>query len=528
MRNIKRKHLLFALSALLSICFYACYDGEEWGARQGVHRVSPTKRNKQLTTSVARQWYESHYDPVVSVSTRSGGGDELPALIKPKWANATERNRGRYEVVQMPILTRTRRIIVDEDTRLHFDELRMQKKLRNSTHLVILKDLKTGNIRSFISVFVGSYDYLKKTKRMSRNSYLYREKDFDGEVLFFKLNGSMINGWKYRDGKIVGKITPIDEDTKILMTRSGYWEEECRIKTNYEYVEECEDAPEDYYWDEEYGMWAPVIRPPICEMVEVPIDTQICEDVWVEVDDDDIEGGVDPDDGDDSVCPICGKINCSGHNDSIPSPCDKSQTLSLDEGFVSRINEIYKKTFPHKAGNTEQGFIYTSAGETIHPTISDMGTIKFTNDLIGNNTFEEWYHSHPGGGSAIPSLADLKALAIRYRQGHIKSTNFTYGVVSQWGCLSIMISSFKDFTTFTKEIGEGKFDDSWNVSINDGIKVPNFETKIEKVISFFNDNNAGLSVMFRPMQDDDVDNNSENWIAKDLNEKKELIDKNCE
>ena len=77
---------------------------------------------------------------------------------------------------------------------------------------------------------------------MSRNSYLYREKDFDGKVLFFKLNGSMINGWKYRDGKIVGKIMPIDEDTKILMTRSGgYWEEQCYTETYYEEVEECEE-----------------------------------------------------------------------------------------------------------------------------------------------------------------------------------------------------------------------------------------------------------------------------------------------
>ena len=52
----------------------------------------------------------------------------------------------------------------------------------------------------------------------------------------------MINGWKYRDGKIVGKIMPIDEDTKILMTRSsGYWEEQCYTETYYEEVEECEE-----------------------------------------------------------------------------------------------------------------------------------------------------------------------------------------------------------------------------------------------------------------------------------------------
>ena len=46
MRESKRKHLLFALLALLSIGFYACYDGEDWGGQSGTHRVSPRKRNK--------------------------------------------------------------------------------------------------------------------------------------------------------------------------------------------------------------------------------------------------------------------------------------------------------------------------------------------------------------------------------------------------------------------------------------------------------------------------------------------------
>ena len=161
-----------------------------------------------------------------------------------------------------------------------------------------MKDLKTGHVRSFISVFVGSYDYLKKTKRMSRNSYLYREKDFDGKVLFFKLNGSMINGWKYRDGKIVGKIMPIDEDTKILMTRSGgYWEEQCYTETYYEEVEECEEESQPYY-DEEFGLWG-VETVVTCQMVDKPIYTQVCEEVWVE--DEEFGGGVDPDDEDLSV-----------------------------------------------------------------------------------------------------------------------------------------------------------------------------------------------------------------------------------
>ena len=369
MRKSKRKHLVFALLALLSIGFYACYDGEDWGGQSGAHRVSPRKRNKQLTTSVARQWYESHYDPVVSVSTRSGGDDEMPALIKPKWAHATERNRGRYEVVQMPILTQTRRMIVDEETRFHFDELRAQKKLRNSTHLVIMKDLETGHVRSFISVFVGSYDYLKKTKRMSRNTYLYREKDFDGKVLFFQLNGSMINGWKYRDGKIVGKIMPIDEDAKILLTRSsGYWEEQCYTETYYEEVEECEEEAQPYY-DEEFGLWG-VETVVTCQMVDKPIYTQVCEDVWVE--DEESGGWVDSDEA----------VSIKYYNEK-GLPC--SLTRNPQHCVPIELPEKFDRKYPKAAEAIRKGIAQYSIDDHLAEIISDktgrnIESIK--NDLI--------------------------------------------------------------------------------------------------------------------------------------------------
>ena len=103
-------------------------------------------------------------------------------------------------------------------------------------------------------------------------------------------------------------------------------------ETYYEEVEECEEEAQPYY-DEEFGLWG-VETVVTCQKVDKPIYTQVCEDVWVE--DEEFGGGVEPD----VTCPICGKINCSGHNDSIPKPCDRAQELSLDTGLVSRINEI--------------------------------------------------------------------------------------------------------------------------------------------------------------------------------------------
>lgn len=193
---------------------------------------------------------------------------------------------------------------------------------------------------------------------------------------------------------------------------------------------------------------------------------------------------------------------------------------------MSRINGIYKDTYPHKAGNTEQGFIYTSKGEIIKPMITEMGRVSYGNTQVTGHEFKEWYHSHPGGG-AIPSLGDLKALAIRYQQGHIKSNDFTYGVVSYYGCLSIMISSPNDFAAFAAKLRNNDFDSYWNTNINNGVAVTSFEVKIVQLLQFLQERNAGLSILFRPMQDEDLDNNNENWKAKEIGTSNQLIDTNC-
>lgn len=83
------------------------------------------------------------------------------------------------------------------------------------------------------------------------------------------------------------------------------------------------------------------------------------------------------------------------------------------------------------------------------------------------------------------------------------------------------------FAAFAEKVRNKEFDDEWNKDINNGEIVSGFEIKIQQVMSFFTKHKAGLSVMFRPMQDEHFDDNFENWIAKDLDENNELIDKDC-
>lgn len=299
--------------------------------------------------------------PVVTMRS-SEAKDAEATMVKPKWENAYEANRGRYEVVQTPILTRGRIMFVDAETHREFEKARGQKFLRNAARMVVRKDLKTGEIRSFITVFVGSLEYLKKSKRMGRNSYLYREPDFDGKVLFFKPNGGLINGWKYRNGKIVAKIMPLSEDAKFLITRG--WVEECYTETITQWDEECYEngfVYEDEEWGDGFGVEAG------CIPIEYTYDVQVCD--WVEeedIDDDEFYGDVDPelpDECDGPKCPVCGKIIADDvltRSSTVCETCDSKEcpfcqkrhckivhdacdSIPNSERTKTRVKEVYKK-----------------------------------------------------------------------------------------------------------------------------------------------------------------------------------------
>lgn len=245
---------------LLGLCIlFSCSD-TDWGD-QFLFRKQEKKskhKNEELTIDVAKQWYEAYYEPVVT--TRSSERDTTKRLMMPYWDKAKEANRKRYEVVEIPIKTKGSHLIVDSETALKWQPGIDDKAIRNTAKIVIEKDKITGRMRSFIMIFVGSYDYLHKTKSMGKNSYLYRQPDFDGYVLFHELNGSFVNGWKYENGKIVERISPLPDGGAVNKSSDSIANTRALVEECYEdcitfYDEECftETSIES---DAEYGqMW---------------------------------------------------------------------------------------------------------------------------------------------------------------------------------------------------------------------------------------------------------------------------------
>lgn len=281
---MKRKTILKGVS-LIAVCtlslLLSCSDEvlTNMEATQTQEKKPGKHKNEELTVSVAKQWYEANYEPVVT--TRAYYEDTTACMMKPQWDAAKESNRKRYEVVELPILTKHKRLMMDRETYRNWKPEAQFNFVRNTAKLVVLYDKKTQDTRSFFMIFVGSYKYLQKTRNMGKNSYLYREPDFDGKVLFYELNGTFINGWKYTNGKITGSIAPVmEENTDKPQSRA--WVEDCYTDYDYEIEQVCED---DYYieYDEEYGESYVIESHCWDEYVQVPY--EVCDEYWEEDED---------------------------------------------------------------------------------------------------------------------------------------------------------------------------------------------------------------------------------------------------
>lgn len=252
--NLSRVRWGILLSIFGFCLFFSCTDSV-WDEQNPFPRTGKKKskyKNEELTLSAAQQWYQEHYAPVVT--TRSGVTDSTELMMKPYWEKGTEMHRGRYEVVEIPIRTKGKYLFLDSETARNWDPNAPSKFIRNTAKMVIEHDKKTGRMRSFVMIFVGSYKYLSETRTMGKNTYLYRQPDFDGMVLFYELNGTLVNGWKYTNGKITGSISP-----KIMLdnavpkdAHTRVWVEECYTDLIYIPHEECEDEVTIEY-DKEFG-----------------------------------------------------------------------------------------------------------------------------------------------------------------------------------------------------------------------------------------------------------------------------------
>ncbi len=209
-------------------------------------------------------------------------------------------------------------------------------------------------------------------------------------------------------------------------------------------------------------------------------------------------------------------------------PCAAAQKLSRDAAIRGRISELFSDVLNYRVGVTEYGWVKTTNGNILRPTSRKEGSMSYSPSALAGAKITERYHTHPGGGAPFPSWGDLIALSTDYKNGRIDVADFSYGVISIYGCFSIVITSENAFERFANKVlnTDAILAESWDKMLDKSNT--NLDTCIGKYINFLTSSSSGLEVLFCPAEIRDDDSVTwGNWKSKTSNAVSGLLDNDC-
>jgi hypothetical protein len=158
----------------------------------------------------ARQWYESNYAKATTrstVRTQATGTavQDWSKTFNPEWAKASKFMQDSLIFIELPALKKG-------DMAMSKKQMDPNKfdfsRSGNLTSLIIVN--KKGAFYIYAMTILADSAYLKSDYgKIKNNTYRKRDKDFTGSVLYHRLDGSFVNGWRYINGAITGIINQI-------------------------------------------------------------------------------------------------------------------------------------------------------------------------------------------------------------------------------------------------------------------------------------------------------------------------------
>lgn len=289
---MKRKLLIFLLLFIGTTTLFVACDQDDWlpdhsGGKERKrtsnrwHKPHWSRRDlDQEAWREAQAQYDLNKEELEAIMTRSSEGHPLFEGMVPSWRQSYTRKGDGYTSVETVLRYSRIKMMVMSECEQKYQLTGDRRYLQTLTRLVILlyDDGRQPDI--FFMTISPSVKYMELTRfRPFYNTYPVRDKRFDGKIHFHNLQGEYVNGWLYRNGKIICQLLPAGKDE--LQTRGTYLDCE-RI-----YEKQCQQTNEGEDITDETG--------------EATI-TAECEEVFVDVvcvTKDDGEGESDSDDNSD-------------------------------------------------------------------------------------------------------------------------------------------------------------------------------------------------------------------------------------
>lgn len=167
-----------------------------------------------FTIGMAKTMYQQYVGNRARMKSTGENGDI--AELTPGWDYATLASDTNWTVVESPLEFDGNRIIrmTTQSVGEQYAESKNPYAGMQQMSLVVMQHKKTQKTYAFTMFILPELDYLQANNNSmaDRNSYLSRDVNLSGLVMFYNTEGQFVHGWKYENGQIVGYVAAGDRD----------------------------------------------------------------------------------------------------------------------------------------------------------------------------------------------------------------------------------------------------------------------------------------------------------------------------
>lgn len=405
--------------------------------------------DSSLSIDMAKDWFEAHQPEMLTLKSGDTSLPE-PVAVWPDWETAFASHNNKVEVVESSIFGNGSFGFATEESFSQWASTEDMGYLTSLSRIVVLKYKKTGEIVSFIMTIVGDKEYLEKNQfRQKNNTYVRKEKDFNGLVIFQNLQGEFVNGWRFTNGEVSHKVklnSGVSLQLKSLIVEAcvSYeiimWNMYC---VDYYHVGIIDGQPD---WDNATYDGTSCTDPVLSY-------TLVSECSYIAVDGTDgaPPGGYEPPEEEDPELLLS------------QDPCDQVAIIGEDADFKSKMNDLKSKTDELRESayvlrQTPDGLFEYQYAE------GPDGVLEMSLPLSYTNPADGYIHSHYNSPDALSIFSpdDIKVIYDAYWASYITSLGtFTAGVVTASGTTYLLkvedVNAFLNFGSVNFQTSAG-----WN------------------------------------------------------------------
>ncbi len=197
--------------------------------------IDPTDDPEHFSIQDAKLWLRSNYEN--DIYLKSAGKDKKKHYFNQLWEKAKTYDNQKIEVVEIPLESDKIIGFLTEDILELIESTGYSEYGLGETRLVIQKYKATGKITAHFMTISGDPEYMDITDfKLNKNTYLKKEYDFSGMVLFHNLDGSFHIGWKYKNGEVTHRISSQSSSNSGIRLKVADLSHNCYYITVFECV----------------------------------------------------------------------------------------------------------------------------------------------------------------------------------------------------------------------------------------------------------------------------------------------------